>query len=498
MTGRRILALLAVAAMVAGCSTASAGETSEGSGGELGATQWVLQSYAVSGALTIVPEGQFVDANFASGRVFGYGGCNTYDAVYRGGGLLLLVSMPATTLRLCDDAANELEQTYLQLLQQSRFYNVHGRTLTIRGADRSVILVYEAAPNNPLLGKWLVDSYSNASGAIVAPVPDSDPSVVFGLRDVSGTTGCNSFVGSYMTNGDVVAIGPLASTRMACAEALGTQDTELIAALQGVGRVEYRGVRVTLTGATGGNQVFLIRPSAVPAPSASPSASAAASASAAPSASATASPTAKPSPTPTATPAPTPTATAAPTATPAPTGTPAPTVKPPASVPPTATCTLNATTGGTTVPAAIVSYPANWFTVTSPANLACRYFDPAQITVPSDPSTLQTAVMIQTDPASTYEAALAAATNPTAWNVLQQQPATVGGQPATKIEATSTAGSQGYPPGVTRYGYLLNVAGKAAWIVTSGTLGSAAYTTNTQVVDLMASKVTFPPTVTPF
>jgi len=33
---------------------------------------------------------------------------------------------------------------------------------------------------------------------------------------------------------------------------------------------------------------------------------------------------------------------------------------------------------------------------------------------------------------------------------------------------------------------------------TSGTLGSAPYTTNKQVVDLMASKVTFPPTVTPF
>ena len=95
---RRLLALIAVALLAAGCSTAAAGdETSEGSGGELGATQWVLQSYAVAGALTIVPEGQFVDANFESGRVFGFGGCNSYDAVYRGGGLLLLISMPATT-----------------------------------------------------------------------------------------------------------------------------------------------------------------------------------------------------------------------------------------------------------------------------------------------------------------------------------------------------------------------------------------------------------------
>jgi hypothetical protein len=101
--------------------------------------------------------------------------------------------------------------------------------------------------------------------------------------------------------------------------------------------------------------------------------------------------------------------------------------------------------------------------------------------------------MIQTDPASTYDAALAAATNPTAWNVLRQQSVTLPGfpgVPATLIEATSTAGSPGYPPGVTRYGYLFNVGGKPAWMVTSGTIGTPAYTTNTQVVDLMAAKST--------
>jgi len=175
-------------------------------------------------------------------------------------------------------------------------------------------------------------------------------------------------------------------------------------------------------------------------------------------------------------------------------------VAPPQSLPPTATCDLNATAGGSTAKVATIVYPANWFTVTSPANLACRYFSPTQITVPADPSTLTTAVMIQGDPASTYDAALAAATNPTAWNVLQQKPATVGGGtgwPATLIEATSTAGSPGYPPGVTRYGYLLNAGGKPAWIVTSGTISTAAYQTNQQVVQLIASKSTVL-VVTPF
>ena len=133
-------------------------------------------------------------------------------------------------------------------------------------------------------------------------------------------------------------------------------------------------------------------------------------------------------------------------------------------------------------------YPANWFTVTTPANLACRYFDPAPITVPTDPTTLVTAIQVTVDPATTYDAALAAATNPTAWNVLVNEPATAAGLPASKIEATSTAGSPGFPAGTTRYGYLLNLGTGSAWIQTSGTVGQPPFTTNTPVVDLMAAQ----------
>jgi hypothetical protein len=98
--------------------------------------------------------------------------------------------------------------------------------------------------------------------------------------------------------------------------------------------------------------------------------------------------------------------------------------------------------------------------------------------------------MIKSDPASTYDAALAAATNPTAWNVLRNESVTVSGLPATLIEATSSAGSPGVPAGSTRYGYLVNVAGHPAWTETVGTVGDATYTANTSVVDLMAAEST--------
>ena len=157
-------------------------------------------------------------------------------------------------------------------------------------------------------------------------------------------------------------------------------------------------------------------------------------------------------------------------------------------MPPTATCTLTFPGAAT----ATIVYPADWNTVTAPPAAACRYFDPEPITVPADPSTLTTAVMIKAEP-TTYEDALAAATNPTAWNVLTNEPVTVAGLPATRIEATSTAGSPGFPAGTTRYGYLIDLGGGAAWMETVGTVGDATYTTNKSVVDLMASESTITP-----
>ena len=99
-----------------------------------------------------------------------------------------------------------------------------------------------------------------------------------------------------------------------------------------------------------------------------------------------------------------------------------------------------------------------------------------------------TAIQVTIDGTTSYQDALTSATNPTAWNVLVNEPATAAGLPASRIEATSTAGSPGFPAGTTRYGYLLNLTTGSAWIQTSGTVGQPAFTTNSSVVDLMAAQ----------
>jgi hypothetical protein len=122
--------------------------------------------------------------------------------------------------------------------------------------------------------------------------------------------------------------------------------------------------------------------------------------------------------------------------------------------------------------------------------MSCRYFDPAPITVPDDPLSLQTAVMIQLQANLAYADAVIAATDPGVWSVTTQTAYTVGGYPATLVEATSTNAASGVPAGTTRYAYLIDLgANGTAFIETTGTPGTA-FDTNTATVDLIASTLT--------
>ena len=491
MSIRRMGALLALLALtIAACSPGP------GTGGELEGTRWVLNSFELDGALTIVPETVYADANFDAHRVSGFSGCNTYDALYRTGGRTLLVSQPASTLMACDEATMAFETQFLTLLQDSRFYTVRRDTLTVYGpVGEGALLVFDAAPRNPLLGKWTVDSYGVPPSTVVAVLPDTEIDVVFGIGTVGGFAGCNSFSGTYGTNGTVVRISRLATTRVACDEAVMGQETAFLEALQGAALVESRGSTLNLTDRKGGILVALARPkppepeaSASPSPSATPEATATPT----PTAKPTASPTPTPEPTPTPTPEPTPTPTPKPTPTPAPTPTPtaAPTEAPPTTVPPTASCKL--AVPGEAVVATIV-YPGAWYTVTEPADLACRYFDAVPITVPADPATLDTPIRAAVV-ATAYQEAVTAATDAANWTLATKSEFNVRGAAVTCIGAIAKTGAAGIPVGQARYACLANVqtAGTVA-IWATGAPGDEVFLMEAGVVNQMTLASTFTP-----
>jgi len=483
MIQRRIAALATALLILAGCVAGA------GSGGQIEGIQWVLDSYLQAGTLAIAPETVFADATFESNRVTGQSGCNSYTALYQSGGRSLRVSQSSSTLMACPAPVMDFEQTYLQLLQSSRYYTARNDQLTVFNADGTPVLVYDAAPRNPLLGRWDVDSYFVPPSTVSAPLAGTTLNVVFGIASIGGSSGCNTFSGTYGTNGNAVRISPLATTRLACPQDVMDQELAFLGALQGVSFIDYRGSTVLLTDRHGHLVVALVRPTPEPEASASPSAAPSVAASATPEVSEAPSAT----PAPTKTPAPTPTP--APTKTPAPSATTAPSAPAPSAsipfVPPTATCDLVVPNGGPTV--AKLVYPGTWNSVTTPPELACRYFDPAEITVPADPTTLQTAVMATVNPME-YTAAVTAATDPVNWTVIRQGSSAAEGLSITCVDATALTDAGGIPTGSSAHSCLIGV-GTAGTVIlrTVSPSVDAPFPANDAIVTLMTLASTFTP-----
>ncbi|HSV70201.1 MAG TPA: META domain-containing protein [Methylibium sp.] len=90
-----------------------------------------------------------------------------------------------------------------------------------------------AAPDPAVLGAWIIEQ------ARSAPLTDkSKARLVFGLEGaLSGHASCNSMRGSYTLAGNALKIGPIATTRMACSEALLEQEDRVLTALERAARV---------------------------------------------------------------------------------------------------------------------------------------------------------------------------------------------------------------------------------------------------------------------
>ncbi|HEX5828302.1 MAG TPA: META domain-containing protein [Candidatus Limnocylindrales bacterium] len=465
-----------------------------GAGGQIAGTQWVLGAYRSNAALLTVSSALYADATFDGTRVSGFSGCNDYRAVARASGRALFVSQAAaTTGRVCDDATMGFERGYRALLDTARWYGVWKGQLTVYDATATPVLVFDAAPRNPLLGKWVVEGYAVPPSSIVGVLPGAPIDVVFGIVSVGGFAGCNTFDGSYGTNGDLIRVSPLATTQMACAPGIMTQEAALLEALQGASRVEARGSTVDLTNRDGQLVLRLARPApepvASPSPSATPSPTEEPTEAPSPTPEPTEEPTAEPTeaPTPTPTPSPTPAPTAAPTA--APTTAPSPSAPP--SFPPSASCTLSAPDGA---PVATLVYPGGWFTVTEPPEAACRYFDPEEIVLEGDPPTAVVAVRAELS-ATPYDDAIAAAIDPATWQVAGRSDTTVKGTRVTCIAGVAIADvSETLPAGTAVMACLADVGDAGTVTIrTAGAEGDPAFAAQSAVVTLMTLASTFTP-----
>jgi heat shock protein HslJ len=222
--------------------------------------EWRLTHHVgTEGALVPVVEDVMATATFADGSVAGSTGCNRYHALCRVDEDRLAVRAIAMTMMACDPERSAVERAFTSALEAAAAFAIAGDTLELADADGRVVLRLRAVPPLVLAGsRWIAAMINNGRGGVASLVEGTEVTAQFGTDGrVGGSGGCNRFSAEYTLEGDGLAIGPVASTRMACLEpaGVGQQESAYFAALARVASWSFREDRLQLRAADGALQV---------------------------------------------------------------------------------------------------------------------------------------------------------------------------------------------------------------------------------------------------
>jgi heat shock protein HslJ len=108
--------------------------------------QWMLGSYADAEAMTDVPDEVEVTLSLSGGEAVGSAGCNSYFGSYEIDAESLTFGPLGSTLMLCQDVAQNVEDAYMTLLADVAGWSVVDKTMSLSDAAGAVTLVYAEAP----------------------------------------------------------------------------------------------------------------------------------------------------------------------------------------------------------------------------------------------------------------------------------------------------------------------------------------------------------------
>jgi heat shock protein HslJ len=170
---------------------------------------------------------------FEAGRVEGFGGCNRFAGSYAIEAERVTLGPLAGTMMACDEPAMRVEAAFTRALSGTLAFRVAAGRLELGADPDQPELVLEAAPPPSLEGvTWEVTGFNNGRQAVVGPRADTKLTLSFADGAVTGHAGCNRFQASYTREGERLAIGPAAATRMSCpGEGVMEQEREFLAAL---------------------------------------------------------------------------------------------------------------------------------------------------------------------------------------------------------------------------------------------------------------------------
>jgi heat shock protein HslJ len=261
MRARLMATILVLALPLAACASsddAGAGGQSSAPAQSLAGTAWDLAQYAPAGstALTSVPVGVKATAEFTADQIAGSSGCNRFSGGYTTDGSTIDLGPLASTAMACVGEAMAVEADYLARLDEASTFSVGQGTMTMSNGAGEVVLSYTEAVPITLTGTdWSATGINTGTGAVSSLVAGTTVTAVFGDDGtISGNAGCNTYNGTYTVSGQTMTIGPLATTRMACAPDVSKQEANYLEALGRVTTYTIRGDQLELRDADGALQ----------------------------------------------------------------------------------------------------------------------------------------------------------------------------------------------------------------------------------------------------
>jgi heat shock protein HslJ len=196
--------------------------------------EWLLVKLSDGSFLNDVPSGLRATMTLTDGIASGESGCNTFRSPYTVQGLSIVFGLVATTTMACEQDAMALESNYLAALNGVARFGALDSGMAFFSAAGAPILAYVPAPTGSIAGDWILTRYQDARGAIVEPLPDATLTLTMGEDGtLSGSDGCNTYTGTYTTDGPRLTLSGLSGSRAACpSDELTAQEEAYLAALQ--------------------------------------------------------------------------------------------------------------------------------------------------------------------------------------------------------------------------------------------------------------------------
>jgi len=254
-------ATLASAALAAVLLAACAGPAAPGGGSgpeaetapESLLDAWELVSGRGPDGEVVTQDGHPITLEIEEENWGGSAGCNRYSgSVTLDGDELTMLEVAVTEMACMEDGVMEAEAAYLAAFTTVDRWAFDGDTLTLTGPDAELVFARQA----PVEDAALVGTTWQLAELISGDGPDAavsstwtDAELVLGADGhLSGSTGCNRVMGSFELDGEVLVLGPLATTRMACTDdGAAEQERQVLAVLDpGPLTVELEGDRLVL------------------------------------------------------------------------------------------------------------------------------------------------------------------------------------------------------------------------------------------------------------